>query len=309
VKRRLGALDWWLVVALETSWGVVLARGREEGITTGYGRVYVGLYAAAATDAYPTVRAVALPGWNPGLEAGDEILSLAGEDVVGRTAAYVYARAARVALDQGTATLQVRRGPATFRVPIGLTPTRAWWLYLAVSSINMLLALMLLVWAPGSHVTRRFLIATWALSVATVISPLLVAPRSLFEAGLRCLLHALGAALIVRIAQDFTRSARPIPWVLGAMVGVVFGLFLALYLSLGFLPYWGISITTLGLLAVVAYVGSGLVGLLRAYARIRSSAGRRAGCCWEPTWRPRRGCSMHSCWRWALRSACPPSSR
>jgi class 3 adenylate cyclase len=71
----------------------------------------------------------------------------------------------------------------------------------------------------------------------------------------------------VRLAQDFTLSARPIPWAYSMLVGVVFLLFFAMFVTLGFLPYWGVSITVLGALAVGCYVAAGLAGLMRAYVR------------------------------------------
>ncbi len=266
VTRRLRPLDWVLIVALTGAWAVQLARVLEEGLRTGQGRIRVSLYSAAARDAYPTIRGVPMRSWNSGLEPGDEVLAVAGEDLAGRTALHFYEQATRAALKQGSAPLRVRRAGSTFERRIELTPTPGWRVILAASAAVMLSNLLLFVRAPGWHLMRRYFITMWCFCVTTILIPNMVPPRFVLDGLLICLLLPLGAAGMVLTAQEFTISARPVPRIHRALAVLTFVLVFVLFASLSFLPYWGLSLNVIGL-AFPLFVAAAFAGLMRTYLR------------------------------------------
>jgi class 3 adenylate cyclase len=266
VTRRLRPLDWILVILLMGSWALIFARTLDEGLRTGLGRLRVSLYSAADRNAYPTVRKNNLPGGNVGLEVGDEILAVAGRDMAGASALRVHELATRVALEQGSAPLRVRRAGSILEVQKKLVPTPGWWLYLAVSAAVMLSGLLLFVRTTGWPVARRYFVAMWSFCTAQLLMPNTITPRAVSDGLIVCLLMPLGAALIVLSAQEFTPSARPVPWIHRSLAVLSF-LFPFAHLTIVLFLSYPVATLALGVVSIPFFVVSGIAGLARTYRR------------------------------------------
>jgi class 3 adenylate cyclase len=260
-------LDRIVVIALMSTWAVFAARSLVEGLRNGQARVGVSVHSAPSPDAYPTIRAQPMQPSTTGLEPGTEILSVAGDDLGGRSALYFYESATRAATREGAASLRVRRSEGISEVQITLVPTRGWWLNLGLSAAVVLMSLFFFLRSPHWHFVRTYFLATWCLSVPVALVPYMVPPRSVFDGVLVWALNPLGMALTVLVAQDFTLSARPVPSAYRALAVITFLLAFALLALLSFVPPQGISELVLGSVSQGFFLVSCVAGLARAYSR------------------------------------------
>jgi class 3 adenylate cyclase len=267
VAARLGARDWVWIGALMAAWAVVFALGVADGVRTGYGRLRVAVSSAATSDAYPTVVEL-MDGArvDPALEPGDVLRSLDGEDLAGWRATDFFLRGARTAHEQGWVGVQVEREGRTFESRLELTPTPLWWIGLLFPVALIGTALLLLVRAPQWHLARRYFVACWLFALLVSSGGPVGPPASALEAGLGWA-FPFAAALTVWNAQDFTLSARPIPWLHRIFGVAVFVLAFAMQLTLTSLPFSGVQLDTLRVLSNVPFAAATLAGLTRAYLR------------------------------------------
>jgi hypothetical protein len=98
----------------------------------------------------------------------------------------------------------------------------------------MLAALLLFIRAPRWHVRRRYFVAIWCFCTAALLVPNMVPPRLVFDGLLVCVIYPFGMFLFVLVSQEFTLSARPVPW--GHRIAAVLTLllFFALLATLSF---------------------------------------------------------------------------
>jgi class 3 adenylate cyclase len=267
VKRRLRPLDWLLIVALMASWSVIFARVLQEGLRTGQARTRISLHSAAGAGSYPTVRTNPVPSWNAGLEPDDEILSIAGEDMVGRTALYFFEQANRAGLREGSVPLRVRRSGLLLDVPVPWGPTPGWWLTLAGATASVLVSLMLYVAVPGWHIARRYFLSVWCFASTTSLIPSLVTPLTLGDGLFICAVLPLGGFLMVLAAQEFTISARPVPWTHRALAASSFLVLFLLFTSMSVWSWRGALEVSLRTLAFPFFVGAAVAGLVHSYMR------------------------------------------
>jgi hypothetical protein len=230
VGVRLETRDWLLISALMGSWAVVFALGVSDGLRTGLARFAVMIASASARDAFPVV--VSDPWEDPALERGDLVRSLEGEDTAGWSGNEFFRRAARAVRGHGFARLEVERAGRRLEVRLEPARTPVWWIGFLFSAALIGTALLLLLRAPHWHLARRYFVACWLFAVVACTRTFVGPPASELEMALSWLLPVAGA-LTVWNAQDFTLSARPVPWHQRAWVGVVFLLLSALYLTLG----------------------------------------------------------------------------
>ncbi len=267
VPNRLSARDWAWIAVLMGAWGGVLAFGIADGLRTGHARFRVIVASASAHDAYPVVAVV----WpelraTPALQPGDSLRALAATDLAGWSAHAFNLRAAELAHERGSAPLQVERAGQTFESALETTPNPVWFVHLLFPVALIGIALLLLVRARQWHLAWRYFVACWFFAALIPAGPTFFPPTSSLEAAVRWLLP-FGAVLTVWNAQDFTLSARPVPWVHRAFGVAVFGLLGGLLVVVALLPY---SARDLGVLQVVgngAFAAATLGGLTRAYFR------------------------------------------
>jgi class 3 adenylate cyclase len=267
VQRRLRALEWFLIVALMGSWGIVFAHALADGLGTGRARLPVWVSSASGPDAWPTVRSGPFQSQRKtALEPGDELRALEGEDLAGASALDVYARAGEWLRQRPEVRARVARAGELLEVPLALTPTPGWWAPFPFSAALLLTALVMLVRVPGWHLARRYFVACWCFSVLVVAALQYVTPTSRFE-GWLTLLYPLGAALTVANAQDFTPSSRPVPLTQRALVGAVAVLASAFVVIQLWLPHGREEVLAVGTLGSLLFAGAALAGLTRGYLR------------------------------------------
>ncbi len=225
--------------------------------------MFVGVTSAAAGDAYPTVR---WSDWKE-LRPGDRIEAVDGEDLLGASALRFYDLATRAARERGFATVRANRAGTSFDVRVGLTPSAWWWVGLVSALAVLLVAVLLLVRAPGWHLSRRILVMFWCTAAAVAVAERGAAATTSLETHLFWVLVALYAGLAVWNAQEFTLSARPVPrlhraFAVAALIAVAI-----LYLVKHHLPHTPTEFR------VALIAGAGIpaavvvVGLARAYLR------------------------------------------
>lgn len=220
---------------------------------------------APGRDAYPTVRTV-MPEAPTGVAVGDELRTVAGEDLRGRSALYFYDRAHRAARDRGAAAVGLVRAGKAFEIALPLERTRVWWLALPFAVALLGTALVLWIVAPHWHLARRYFVACWCFAAlaAYATGP---HPFSIPAGLLILLLSPIGSALTVWNAAEFTLSARPVPLALRALALGVGGLAAATWSVVLFLPGSAAPDTALRAAYSLAFAGGTLAGLTRAYVR------------------------------------------
>jgi hypothetical protein len=260
-RRR--ALDWVLIVVLSGVWGVLFVRAVGEGIRTGRGRVLVGVSSAAAPDTYPLVRTT-----EPAdLHRGDQIEAVDGEDLAGASALRFHDSATRAARAHGSTSLRIRRDGAVVDVRVPLSSPAWWWTPLLSSCATLLVAVVLLVRAPGWYLARRNLAALGCLAMAEVITESGRAATTAFETIFSAAMIPLAGFLLTWNAQEFTLSARPVPKLqraLAILVGISLGFFSLVKLHL---PHTPGQFEAVLIGQNVFMVGVFVAGLTRAYRR------------------------------------------
>lgn len=261
-RRR--ALDWALIVVLTGSWGVLFVRGIAEGLRTQRGQLSIGVSSAPTSDSYP--RALWLNGLSNIVDPPAPLEALDGEDLRGSSALWFYDRAIRAARERGFVNVRLNRAGTSYESRLELYPAKGWWLPFPSSALSLLIALLILLRAPGWHLAWRNFVALWCFAASPVLHYEFDGVVSTaFEVMSSPLLQALGMGLLVWNAQEFTLAARPVPRLHRAFA-VVAGLLVAANTVLHlFFPYTVALMRPLQLAIVAFGVGALLAGLTRAY--------------------------------------------
>jgi GAF domain-containing protein len=175
----------------------------------------------------------------------------------------------RAARERGFAVVRATRNGSSFDTRVGLTPIPLWWVQLLCAVPVFLVGLLLLVRAPEWHLARRYFVTFFCLGVLDASFDWKTSPfrGTWLEVTLAHVLQVVTGTLLVWNAQEFTRSARPVPLLHRALaIGVGVGAAL-LFLVRFYLPH------SLGPDAAIA-IGSTLyasavyvLGFTRAYRR------------------------------------------
>ena len=265
-RRR--AFDWLLIVVLTGLWAGFFARGIADGLHTQRGVLWIGVSSAPASDAYPTVS------WwrQKPLEQGSQLETLDGEDLRGSTALHFYDRAIRAARERGFVSARASRAGTSFETRLELFPSKLWWVPFPGSAASLLIAILILIRAPGWHLARLNLVSTWCFAASPVLFNRFVGGpgATSFEAILSALLLTIGAGLLVWIAQEFTLSARPVPR-LHRVFALLAGTLFAVEFAVALLAPYDVGLDDWRVFAIVAYLAvATIAGLMRAYLRSSS---------------------------------------
>jgi class 3 adenylate cyclase len=265
VKRRADAADWALVIVTTVTWLALFAVILADGLRTGRARLPVYVGSAPAADAWPSVRRGAARSASP-LQPGDELRALDGQDLAGLSALVFYDRANRAARAQGSVSVRAVRAGQVFEVRLEPTPMPAWWSSIPFSVGVLLTAALLQIRAPGWHLARRNLVASWLVAVYALTGNNFQPLGSTFE-GVLWFLSPFACALVIVNAQDFTLSARPVPSTHRLLALLVFALVLAFDAVLYCLAAPRGAVLGLAIGSSVAFSGAALAGFTRAYLR------------------------------------------
>jgi hypothetical protein len=263
---RRPALDWVLIVALTAVWAVLFVRGIGEGLPTARGWISIAVSSAPDAHSYPFV--VKARVWKQ-FEPGDRLEAVDGEDLRGSSAARFYDRATRAARERGFAQVRASRGGTPFEMRLGLTPVPWWWAKLLGAALLFLVGLLLFLRAPGWHLARRNFVALFCLGAlrASIDFSTNSMRATWIEANLGWVTLTFAAGLLIWNAQDFTRSARPVPRLhrvlaVAAATGYATQAVVRLYV-----PHsWAVE-RTLTLTTGVFLVAMAMLGFARAYRR------------------------------------------
>ena len=248
-----------------------------EGMTTGLTSPGLEVTGALGTGKFPLVGTLnddtRFDG--PQLAVGDQLLEVEGRSLKGVSGDGFWALATPAVRRSGGARISAARGERRLATTLLGEPSPHWWSGVPAAVAGVLVALIILLRAPGWPPARRFFIGMAALgvwrSVATILTVL--APGELgvhVSQSLFLVSFPIALGEFVSVFWDFTASARPLrawmraqPWLVGV------GLF-ALTFAYQWLP---IPIHTTWLiwvgLAQLAFV-SMLVGVTRCYLRADS---------------------------------------
>jgi class 3 adenylate cyclase len=100
-----------------------------------------------------------------------------------------------------------------------------------------------------------------------ILIPNMVPPRCVSDGLLILFIDPLGMCLLVLVAQEFTLSARPVPWSHRAFAVLAFLLLFALFATLSFASFPDVVDLALRLFAVPFSAAAAVAGLIRAYLR------------------------------------------
>src|SRR5262249_45428631 len=138
------------------SWAVMFARGIGEGMRSERGNLPIRV-SSALGDGYPTI----LRSRSPGLEAGDLLRMVDGQDLQGSTSFGFFDRATRGAREHGSVRVLAERAGERFEVQLALDPHPGWWLAFAVLFAYMAIGISLLLAAPSPHPARLVFVTLW----------------------------------------------------------------------------------------------------------------------------------------------------